>query len=65
LKNVLKARGYRWSDGSDGRPRAWWRDVPDDAREEELRFLKSEIYGRDAEIVWRKISAFDRFSRRI
>ena len=23
-KDQLKARGYRWSDGSDGRPKAWW-----------------------------------------
>lgn len=23
MKDHLKARGYRWSDGSDGRPKAW------------------------------------------
>jgi DNA polymerase-3 subunit epsilon len=24
LKDTLKRRGYRWSDGSDGRPRSWY-----------------------------------------
>jgi DNA polymerase-3 subunit epsilon len=27
LKDSLKRRGYRWSDGSDGRPRSWYIDV--------------------------------------
>lgn len=65
MKDILKAKGYRWNDGIDGRPRAWWRDVPEDTREEELHFLRTEIYGRDVEIFWRRISAFDRFSSRI
>jgi DNA polymerase III subunit epsilon len=29
LKDRLKARGYRWSNGEDGRPRAWYREVDD------------------------------------
>ncbi len=24
MKDHLKARGYRWSDGSEGRPKSWW-----------------------------------------
>ncbi|MFC0284627.1 3'-5' exonuclease [Camelimonas abortus] len=44
MKDQLKARGYRWNDGSDGRPRAWWTEVPAEAEEEELRFLREEIY---------------------
>jgi len=33
LKDLLKGRGYRWSAGDDGAPRAWWTDVaePDHA----------------------------------
>lgn len=27
LREILKARGYRWSDGSDGRPKAWYVNV--------------------------------------
>lgn len=30
LKDLLKGRGYRWSDGSDGRPKAWWTEVSED-----------------------------------
>ncbi len=32
----LKARGYRWSDGSDSRPKSWWIELDDDDRDEEL-----------------------------
>ncbi|WP_168195720.1 hypothetical protein [Bradyrhizobium sp. NAS80.1] len=27
LKDALKRRGYRWSDGNDGRPRSWFINV--------------------------------------
>src|SRR5262249_15266887 len=43
LKDVLKARGYRWSDGSDGRPKAWWTEVADGDFADELDWLRSEI----------------------
>ncbi len=36
-KEHAKARGYRWSDGRDGRPKAWWIDTADDVVE--LTFL--------------------------
>jgi DNA polymerase-3 subunit epsilon len=65
LKDVLKVRGYRWNDGSDGRPRAWWRDVPAAAAEDEIRFLKTEIYQhQNAEPVSQRITAFVRHSVR-
>ncbi len=40
----LKARGYRWSDGSDGRPKSWWIEVGEEALDDELRYLRAEIY---------------------
>ncbi|WP_252348415.1 3'-5' exonuclease [Gluconobacter sp. P1D12_c] len=43
LKDTLKARGYRWNDGSDGRPKAWFIDRPPEEVEEEVRFLRSDI----------------------
>lgn len=27
-KEALKGRGYKWNRGDDGRPMAWWRDIP-------------------------------------
>jgi DNA polymerase III subunit epsilon len=49
LKDSLKRRGYRWSDGSDGRPRSWYVDVCETALDDEIAFLKAEIYLRDVE----------------
>ncbi|SPP92858.1 3'-5' exonuclease [Bradyrhizobium vignae] len=61
----LKARGYRWHDGSDGHPRAWFVDVGEDAAEEELAYLRRDIYGRpDAVIPVRRITALERYSVR-
>lgn len=64
LKDILKARGYRWNDGSDGRPRAWSIDVPSEDKDAELVFLKAEIYLRDVELLTREITPWDRFSTR-
>lgn len=61
MKDALKARGYRWNDGSDGRPKSWWREVDDDGLEAELEFLRSEIYLRDVEPYVQKLTAFERF----
>ncbi|WP_247459248.1 3'-5' exonuclease [Bradyrhizobium sp. 62] len=64
LKDTLKQRGYRWNDGTDGRPKAWYVDV--DAVDAELNYLRKEIYRRDdSDIVWRTITSLDRFSTRI
>ena len=30
MKDHLKARGHRWSDGSDDRPKAWWMEVAEE-----------------------------------
>ncbi|MEP9400117.1 3'-5' exonuclease [Mesorhizobium sp. KR2-14] len=62
MKDHLKARGYRWSDGSDGRPKSWWIELAEDALENELRYLRSEIYRWDeADPPVRRLTAFDRF----
>ncbi len=65
LKDALKARGYRWNDGTDGRPKSWFIDVDDDQRDTELSFLKKEIYQRDVDIAYRALTALDRFSNRV
>lgn len=31
MKDALKIRGYRWNDGSDGRPKSWWIEVAEEA----------------------------------
>jgi len=65
LKDRLKERGYRWSDGSDGRPKSWWIEIAEDALEDELQFLRAEIYRwPDADPPIQRLTAFDRFRSR-
>lgn len=64
-KDILKARGYRWNDGMDGRPKAWFIDLPPEKREEEEAFLRDEIYRRDVDLTVSEIKATDRFTGRV
>jgi DNA polymerase-3 subunit epsilon len=62
MKDHLKARGYRWSDGSDGRPKSWWVELAEEVLDDELHYLRSEIYRwPDADPPIRRLTAFDRF----
>ncbi|OWV66112.1 DNA polymerase III subunit epsilon [Rhizobium sp. N122] len=62
MKDHLKARGYRWSDGSDGRLKSWWIEVGEDDLDDELSYLRSEIYRwKEAEPPIVRLTAFDRF----
>ncbi|MBB4571324.1 3'-5' exonuclease [Rhizobium leucaenae] len=62
MKDHLKARGYRWADGSDGGPKSWWIEIAEDALDDELRYLRSEIYRwNEADPPTQRLTAFDRF----
>ncbi|MDR6670151.1 3'-5' exonuclease [Rhizobium sp. 1399] len=62
MKDQLKARGYRWADGSDGQPKSWWIDVAEDSLEDELKYLRAEIYCWDeADPLVSRLTAFERF----
>ncbi len=65
-KELLKQRGYRWNDGADGAPRCWWREVPARDEEQELQFLREQVYprgdSRSVQVV--KVDALQRFSAR-
>lgn len=62
MKDHLKARGYRWSDGSDGKPKCWWVEIDEDALDDELAYLRTEIYRwPDADPPVRRLTAHDRF----
>jgi DNA polymerase-3 subunit epsilon len=65
LKQVLKARGYRWSDGSDGSPRSWYIDVDEDGHPTEIEFLRTQIYQCEIDIRARALTALERFSSRV
>lgn len=62
MKDHLKARGYRWSDGSEGRPKSWWIEVDETDLEPELHYLRTEIYRySEADPLTKRLTAFDRF----
>jgi DNA polymerase III subunit epsilon len=61
MKDALKKRGYRWNDGTDGRPKCWFIDVAEELYEAELAFLRQEIYRRPVEPFSQRLTAFERF----
>jgi len=62
MKDHLKARGYRWSDGSDGRPKAWWVEIDEELYDDELSYLRRDIYRwDDAEPLFTRLTSHDRF----
>jgi len=65
FKDILKARGYRWNAGDNGKPRAWYKDVSEDDLNDELSYLKSDIYQYEADIPVTRFGPFDRFSERV
>lgn len=65
LKDKLRRRGYRWASGENGGRRAWYRDVPNEIKDLELKYLADEIYGREPPVHMQRIDAYDRFSERV
>lgn len=65
LKDVLKARGYRWNSDEGERPRSWYMDVDEAAKDSELEFLRKDIYRADKQIKLTRITAFERYSDRV
>jgi len=61
MKDHLKQRGYRWNNGSDGRPKCWWTEIPEEAYQDELRFLQAEIYRASVEPIIQTVTAHERF----
>ena len=64
LKDALKARGYRWSDGANGSPRCWYKDVPESGRAAELAFMDEQLCFIGVDPTITAIDASSRFSDR-
>lgn len=62
LRMPLKRAGYRWNDGTNGFPRAWWKDVDGDLAEAETAFLTHLAPGLVAPELFR-MTAKTRFRR--
>ncbi len=65
LRNLLKARGYRWNGDGGPAPKAWYVDVEDHRRDAELEFLRTEIYQGEIDLLVHAITAHNRFSDRV
>ena len=61
-KDLLKTRGYRWSNGTNGCRRCWWRDVAEGDLEAELAFLRASIFLRPVDLPTQRITARERYS---
>lgn len=65
LRGMLKARGYRWNNGGNGHPRAWFVEVKEEELAAETIFLRSHVcQSHDTVIDARRVTAFDRYSVR-
>ena len=61
-KDLLKARGYRWSMNQNDKYRAWSIEVTEDEVAEEINYLRSEIYRGSINIPIEVFDAYSRFS---
>jgi DNA polymerase III subunit epsilon len=44
-KDALKTRRYRWNPGTDGRPKAWFKELGREDLDAELSWLGANVYG--------------------
>lgn len=61
-KDLLKARGYRWSMNQNDKHRAWFIEVIEDKVTKEINYLRSEIYDGSINIPIEVFDAYSRFS---
>ena len=61
-KDLLKARNYSWDMGTPERPKAWQKEIAEDALEGELAWLRDTIYRGKGAPETRKLTARTRYS---
>lgn len=64
LKDTLKARGYFFNDGSDNRPKSWYKVIEEHEQVAEAQYLAENIYHKPVKPRIDKVSPFIRFSTR-
>ena len=63
-KDLLKTRGYRWNMSQNTKYRAWSIELKEDQIEEEINYLRSEIYNGAVNVPIEVLDAYNRFSNR-
>jgi len=61
-KDLLKMRDYRWSMNQNDKHRAWSIELKENQIEEEINYLRSEIYNSSINIPIEVFDAYSRFS---
>lgn len=61
-KDLLRGRGYRWNMNQNDKQKAWYIEVTEDKVEEEINYLRSEIYRGPINIPIEVFDAYSRFS---
>ena len=64
FKDSLKARRYSWNNGSDGRPKAWYKEVSEEDYEAEKLWLAGTIYAGGTGWRVEAVTAVSRYSGR-
>lgn len=63
-KELLKARNYQWDNGTHERPKAWQKEIAEDAQGSELAWLRETIYKGKRGPDTTKLTARTRYSGR-
>lgn len=61
VKDILKSRGYKWKDGTDGKVKGWETTVSIDQLESERIWLSEFVYNGIPKFSERRMNAFNRF----
>lgn len=65
-KDALKTRRYRWNPGTDGRPKAWFKEIGREELSAELTWLTAEVYdGKLPRLRQDALDARTRYSDRV
>jgi DNA polymerase III subunit epsilon len=67
VKDVLKARSYRWFGGNAERQKTWYKDLTEDALEAEQAWLREHAYGGRQNPPWKvdRFTGRERYSERM
>jgi DNA polymerase III subunit epsilon len=63
-KSLLSARVYRWGDGTNGKEKAWNRAVTRADFDDEITWLKNNVYGSRFKVIVDTVDELSRFSPR-
>jgi DNA polymerase-3 subunit epsilon len=63
-KGLLSARVYRWGDGTNGKEKAWNKTVTLAEFDDEISWLRNNVYGQTFKVIIDTVDALSRFSPR-